>query len=59
MNEQLEDHRRPRQSLGLPGTEPNAASVTVLVEFGDQVAGLLVDALCEIFTATDEIRPIP
>ena len=46
--------------LGLPGTEPNAASVIVVVEFGDRVAGLLVDAVCEIFTVTDEMRqPTP
>ncbi|HEY1856505.1 chemotaxis protein CheW [Acidocella sp.] len=42
--------------LGLSGTEPNAASVIVVVELGDQVAGLLVDAVCEIFTVTDEMR---
>jgi purine-binding chemotaxis protein CheW len=42
--------------LGLPGIEPNAASVIVVVEDGDQVAGLLVDAVCEIFTVTDEMR---
>ena len=42
--------------LGLPSTEPNAASVIVVVENGDQVAGLLVDAVCEIFTVTDEMR---
>ena len=42
--------------LGLPGTEPKASSVVVVVEVADQVAGILVDAVCEIFTATDEMR---
>ncbi|HEY1857717.1 chemotaxis protein CheW [Acidocella sp.] len=44
------------ERLNLPSTEPNASSVIVVVEFGDRVAGLLVDAVCEIFTVTDEMR---
>ncbi|OYV32530.1 MAG: chemotaxis protein CheW [Acidocella sp. 20-61-6] len=42
--------------LGLPSQEPNAASVVVVVEAGDRVAGLLVDAVCDIITVTDEMR---
>lgn len=46
--------------LNLPGIEPNASSVIVVVEVGDRVAGLLVDAVCEIFTVTDEMKqPTP
>lgn len=42
--------------LGLPSQEPNAASVVVVVETGDRVAGLLVDAVCDIITVTDDMR---
>src|SRR5271154_3545141 len=42
--------------LGLASQEPNAASVVVVVEAGDRVAGLLVDAVCDIITVTDEMR---
>lgn len=42
--------------LGLPAQEPNAASVVVVVESGDKVAGLLVDAVCDIITVTDGMR---
>jgi purine-binding chemotaxis protein CheW len=44
------------QRLGLPPQEPNAASVVVVVESGDKVAGLLVDAVCDIITVTDDMR---
>jgi purine-binding chemotaxis protein CheW len=48
------------QRLGLPPQEPNAASVVVVVESGDKVAGLLVDAVCDIITVTDDMRqPTP
>lgn len=42
--------------LGLGHTEPNPASVVVVVEHGSSVAGLLVDAVCDIVTVTDEMR---
>lgn len=42
--------------LGLGYTEPNPASVVVVAEYGDRVAGLLVDAVCDIITVTDDMR---
>jgi purine-binding chemotaxis protein CheW len=42
--------------LGLASQEPNAASVVVVVEAGERVAGLLVDAVCDIITVTDDMR---
>ena len=48
------------ERLGLPSQEPNPASVVVVVEHGDKVAGLLVDAVCDIITVTDDMRqPTP
>lgn len=48
------------QRLGLPPVEPTPASVVVVVEDGDKVAGLLVDAVCDIITVTDDMRqPTP
>ena len=44
------------ERLGLPALEPSAASVIVVVEHGDKVAGLLVDAVCDIITVTDDMR---
>ncbi len=44
------------ERLGLVSREPNAASVVVVVESGNRVAGLLVDAVCDIITVTDEVR---
>jgi purine-binding chemotaxis protein CheW len=44
------------ERLGLASTEPNPASVVVVVEAGSRVAGLLVDAVCDIITVTDEMR---
>jgi purine-binding chemotaxis protein CheW len=44
------------ERLGLVAQEPNAASVVVVVETGDRVAGLLVDAVCDIITVTDDMR---
>lgn len=44
------------ERLGLPPAEPNAASVVVVVEDGARVAGLLVDAVCDIITVTDDMR---
>ena len=42
--------------LGQPTREPTAASVVVVVEIDDKVAGLLVDAVSDIITVTDEMR---
>jgi purine-binding chemotaxis protein CheW len=42
--------------LGLQSQEPNAASVVVVVEYEDRVVGLLVDAVCDIITVTDDMR---
>lgn len=42
--------------LGLGQTEPNPASVVVVVEQGDRVVGLLVDAVCDIIAVTNEMR---
>jgi len=48
------------QRLGLPPLEPTSASVVVVVEHGDKAAGLLVDAVCDIITVTDDMRqPTP
>jgi purine-binding chemotaxis protein CheW len=44
------------ERLGLVAQEPNAASVVVVVEAGERVAGLLVDAVCDIITVTDDMR---
>jgi purine-binding chemotaxis protein CheW len=44
------------ERLGLRPQEPNAASVVVVVETADRVAGLLVDAVCDIITVTDDMR---
>lgn len=44
------------ERLGLPPQEPNAASVVVVVEAGNKTAGLLVDAVCDIITVTDDMR---
>ncbi|NNM57890.1 chemotaxis protein CheW [Acidocella sp.] len=44
------------ERLGLPPQEPNAASVVVVVEDGENTAGLLVDAVCDIITVTDDMR---
>ena len=48
------------ERLGLPSQEPSPASVVVVVEHGGRVAGLLVDAVCDIITVTDDMRqPTP
>lgn len=44
--------------LGLPSHEPTAASVVVVVEMGDKAVGLLVDAVSDIITVTDQMRQI-
>ena len=42
--------------LGHYSREPTAASVVVVIEMGDKVVGLLVDAVSDIITVTDEMR---
>ena len=46
--------------LGFPPTQPTARHAIIVVEFGHQVAGLLVDGVSDIFTAgEDQIQPTP
>jgi purine-binding chemotaxis protein CheW len=42
--------------LGLPSSEPSAASVVVVLEIDGRAIGLLVDAVCDIITVTDDMR---
>ncbi|GAB0116634.1 chemotaxis protein CheW [Acidisoma sp. 7E03] len=44
--------------LGLPSREPTPASVVVVIEMGDKAVGLLVDAVSDIITVTDQMRQI-
>jgi purine-binding chemotaxis protein CheW len=46
------------ERLGLPSAAPNTTSVVVVIEAGDRVIGLLVDAVSDIITATDEMRQV-
>lgn len=46
--------------LGLATTEPDARHVIIVVRIGEQTVGLLVDAVCDILTVTDEmLQPTP
>lgn len=46
--------------LGFPPTEPTARHAIIVVECGNQVVGLLVDGVSDIFTAgEDQIQPTP
>jgi purine-binding chemotaxis protein CheW len=46
--------------LGFARTEPTARHAIIVVDFGHQVAGLLVDGVSDIFTACeDQIQPTP
>jgi purine-binding chemotaxis protein CheW len=46
--------------LGFPPTTPTARHAIIVVEFGRQVVGLLVDGVSDIFTAAeDQIQPTP
>ena len=46
--------------LGFPASEPTARHVIIVAQVGDQVLGLLVDAVSDILTVTDtEIQPTP
>jgi purine-binding chemotaxis protein CheW len=44
------------ERLGLPSLPPNAMSVVVVIEEGEHVIGLLVDAVSDIITVTEEMR---
>ncbi len=46
--------------LGLPGAEPTARNVIIVVQIGQQQIGLLVDAVSDILTIQDnDIQPTP
>jgi purine-binding chemotaxis protein CheW len=46
--------------LGMKPAEPSARHVIIVAQFKNQVAGLLVDAVSDILTVTDEnIQPVP
>jgi len=46
--------------LGLPGTEPTARNVIIVVQIAHQQIGLLVDAVSDILTTHDDnIQPTP
>ena len=46
------------ERLGLPSAAPNATSVVVVIEDGEHVIGLLVDAVSDIITATEDMRQV-
>jgi purine-binding chemotaxis protein CheW len=49
-----------RHRIGLGHTAVSASSVVVIVDFGDQLAGVLVDAVSDIVDVTaDMLRPPP
>lgn len=46
--------------LGLPASEPTARNVIIVVQIGNQLVGLLVDAVSDILTANSaNIQPSP
>jgi purine-binding chemotaxis protein CheW len=46
--------------LGIAANEPGASSVVVVVEAHNTLVGLLVDAVCDIISVTDDqIQPTP
>ncbi len=46
--------------LGFPATEPSARAVIIVAQVGQQVVGLLVDAVTGILTVTaDTVQPTP
>jgi purine-binding chemotaxis protein CheW len=46
--------------LGFPSTEPSARHVIMVTQVGRQVVGLLVDAVSDIITVTDDlVQPTP
>jgi purine-binding chemotaxis protein CheW len=46
------------ERLGLPSAEPNTLSVVIVIEDGDRVIGLLVDAVSDIITVTEDMRRV-
>ena len=46
------------ERLGLPAAAPNGTSVVVVVEEGERVIGLLVDAVSDIITVTDDMHQV-
>ena len=48
------------ERLGLPPTEPSVRSVIIVVKVGERIIGLLVDAVSDILSITqDLIQPTP
>ena len=48
------------ERLGLPSVPPHSTSVVVVIEHGERVVGLLVDAVSDILTTHDNhIQPAP
>ncbi len=47
------------ERLGLPSVTPNATSVVVVIEEGERVIGLLVDAVSDIIMESEEMRQMP
>jgi purine-binding chemotaxis protein CheW len=46
--------------IGLPPAEPTGRHVIIVTWIGEQLVGLLVDAVCDIVSASDEmIQPTP
>jgi purine-binding chemotaxis protein CheW len=46
--------------IGLAAAEPSARHVIIVVCIGDQLVGLLVDAVCDILVAAEgEVQPTP
>ncbi len=46
--------------LGFPAAEPTARHVIIVAQIGSQIVGLLVDAVSDILTVTDDIvQPTP
>src|ERR1700742_2009221 len=46
------------ERLGLPCVSSNATSVVVVIEHGERVIGLLVDAVSDIITEAGEMRQV-
>ena len=46
--------------LGMPSTEPSPSNVTIVVQIGDQLIGLVVEAVSDILSLKDSIlQPTP
>jgi purine-binding chemotaxis protein CheW len=46
------------ERLGLPSVPPDGMSVVVVIEHGEHVIGLLVDAVSDIIIATEDMRQV-